>query len=141
MKMNFRQFDLKLRYEWTIASTLNAGKTVFETVLLDLTDADGVIGLVECAPSSRDKQTVHTVMEFLRGVDASRLSFDDIPGSMNYLETFPGNYAAKCAINIALVDGAARKAGQPVYDFLKLGFTENKHVTSFTIGIDTPDMI
>ncbi len=141
MKMNFRKFDLKLKHEWTIASTLNAGKTIFETVLLELTDKDGVVGLGESAPSTRYKEDVNTVMQFLKGVDANRLSFDDIPGSMNYLETFPGNYAAKCTINIALVDGAARKAGQPIYDFLKLGFTENKHVTSFTIGIDTPDMI
>jgi L-Ala-D/L-Glu epimerase len=28
-----------------------------------------------------------------------------------------------------------------LHDFLGLGFTENKHVTSFTIGIDTPEMI
>ena len=141
MKMNFRKFDLKLRHEWTVASSLNKGKTVFEIVLLDFTDADGVVGLGESAPASRYKENVNTVMEFLKQVDANRLSFDDVAGSMDYLETFPGNYGAKCAVNIALMDGAARKAGLPIYDFLKLGFTENNHVTSFTIGIDTPDMI
>ncbi len=141
MKMNFRQFDLKLRHEWTVASSLNRGKTVFEIVLLDLTDKDGVVGLGESAPASRYKESAATAMEFLRQIDPKRLSFDDIPGSMAYLETFPGNPGAKCAINIALVDGAAKKAGQPIYDFLKLGFTENKHITSFTIGIDTPDII
>jgi L-alanine-DL-glutamate epimerase-like enolase superfamily enzyme len=141
MKMNFRRFDLKLRHEWTIASTLKAGKTIFEIVLLDLTDKDGVVGLGESAPSARYNENVNTVMEFLKQVDANRLSFDDIAGSMDYLETFPGNYAAKCAVNIALVDGAAKKAGKPIYDFLNLGFTENKHLTSFTIGIDTPEII
>ena len=124
MKMNFRQFDLKLKHEWTIASTLKAGKTIFETVLLDLNDDDGVVGLGESAPSSRYKEDVRTVMAFLKNVDASRLSFEDVAGSMDYLETFPGNYAAKCAVNIALVDGAAKKAGKAIYDFLNLGFTE-----------------
>ena len=49
--------------------------------------------------------------------------------------------AAKCAFNIALMDGAARRARKPIYDYLGLGFRENHHVTSFSIGIDTPDVI
>jgi L-Ala-D/L-Glu epimerase len=53
----------------------------------------------------------------------------------------PGNASAKGAVNIALLDGAARKAGQPLYDFLKLGFREGAHPTSFSIGIDSPDII
>ena len=141
MKMNFRKFDLKLAHEWTVASGLSSGKTIFEIVLLALTDSQGVVGLGESAPASRYEESVHTVMAFLQKVDANRLSFDDVASSMSYLETFPNNYAAKCAINIALMDGAARKAGQPIYDFLNLGFNENKHVTSFSIGIDTPEMI
>ena len=141
MKMTFRKFDLKLAHQWTVASGLTSGKTIFEVVLLDLTDSDGVVGLGESAPASRYKEDVNTVMAFLKKVDANRLSFDDIAGSMNYLETIPGNYAGKCAVNIALLDGAARKAGQPIYDFLNLGFKENKHLTSFSIGIAAPDVI
>ncbi len=53
MKMNFRQFDLKLAHQWTVASGLKSGKTIFEIVLLDLTDKDGVKGLGESAPASR----------------------------------------------------------------------------------------
>ena len=49
--------------------------------------------------------------------------------------------SAKCAINIALLDGAAKRARKPIYDFLGLGFRENHHITSFTIGIDKPEMI
>jgi L-alanine-DL-glutamate epimerase-like enolase superfamily enzyme len=40
-----------------------------------------------------------------------------------------------------LVDGAAKIAGKAVCDFLGLGFSEKKHVTSFSIGIDTPEVI
>jgi L-Ala-D/L-Glu epimerase len=61
---------------------------------------------------------------------------------MKYLDTLsPRDMSAKCAINIALLDGAAKRAKKPIYDMLGLGFCENHHVTSFTIGIDTPDMI
>ena len=85
---------------------------------------------------------METVAAFLGKVDASKLSFNDVPGSMKYLDTVaPGNMAAKCAVNIALVDGAARLVKKPVYDYFGLGFREQHHVTSFSIGIDTPDMI
>jgi L-Ala-D/L-Glu epimerase len=40
-----------------------------------------------------------------------------------------------------LLDGAAKRAGKPLHDFLGLNFAEGKHVTSFTIGIDSPEMI
>src|SRR5207245_5158411 len=43
--------------------------------------------------------------------------------------------------NVALLDGAARRAGKAIHDFLGLGFTENKHVTSFSIGIDRPEIV
>jgi L-alanine-DL-glutamate epimerase-like enolase superfamily enzyme len=39
------------------------------------------------------------------------------------------------------VDGAARKTQKAVYDYFGLGFREKHHVTSFSIGIDTPEMI
>jgi L-alanine-DL-glutamate epimerase-like enolase superfamily enzyme len=85
---------------------------------------------------------VEVIEAFLQKVDPSRLTFDDVPGSMRYLDSVAGgNGAAKCGINIALLDGAARAANQSVGQMLGLSFTENKHVTSFSIGIDTPEMI
>ncbi len=61
---------------------------------------------------------------------------------MKYVEGIaPGQFAAKSGLNIALLDGAARKAGKAVYDFLGLGFRDLHHVTSFSIGIDKPEVI
>ena len=75
-------------------------------------------------------------------MDPRGLSFNDVEGSMTYLETVSAHdMAAKCALNIALLDGAGKRAKKPIYDFLELGFRENHHVTSFTIGIDKPDVI
>lgn len=146
MKISFRRFELKLAHTWTIARSLQTaagiGANVARVVLVELTDADGVAGLGEAAPSARYQENVESVLAFLEHVNAEKLSFTDVPGSMNYLESIaPKQFAAKGAVNIALLDGAARKAGQPVHDHLGLGFSENKHVTSFSIGIDKPEAI
>ncbi|MEW6302413.1 MAG: dipeptide epimerase [Verrucomicrobiota bacterium] len=143
MQLRFWRCDLKLARVWTIARDLKSGGSkVCGVVLVQLTDNDGVTGLGESAPIERYHENVETVQQFLGRIDAQRLSFDDIPGSMAHLDTVAaGNNAAKCAVNIALLDGAARRAGKPVYDFLRLGFREQKHVTSFSIGIDSPEVV
>jgi L-alanine-DL-glutamate epimerase-like enolase superfamily enzyme len=143
MQLSFRRFDLTLRHTWRIASGVGGpGAATFPVVFVNLQDAQGRAGVGEAAPSKRYAEDTGTVEAFLARVDAARLSFDDIPASMVYLDTVaPGNYAAKCAVNLALVDGAARAARLPVNDWLKLGFTENKHLTCFSIGIDSPDII
>lgn len=140
MKLTFQKIGLQLAHKWQIART--AGTTTSEVIVVELRDDAGTWGLGESSPIRRYNEDVDTVAAFLSRVDAARLSFGDVPGSMRYLDTVAsGNMAAKCAVNIALVDGAARRAGRAVYDHLGLGFRENHHVTSFTIGIDTPEVI
>lgn len=140
MKLNFKRLDLQLAHTWTIAR--GTGTNIFKAVTVELTGADGTVGLGEAAPTARYKESVDTVQEFFKKVDARGLSFTDVEGSMSYLDTVsPNDMSAKCALNIALLDGAAKRAKKPIYDFLELGFRENHHVTSFTIGIDKPDMI
>ncbi len=146
MKLDLWRYDLALTHRWTIASNFKAdgtgGKDVYKTVFAELTDSDGIKGVGESAPSSRYHETADSSEEFLRKVDPARLSFDDIPGSMAYLDTIaPGLASAKGAINIALLDGAAKRARVPLYDYFKLGFREGAHHTSFTIGIDSPEKI
>jgi len=146
MQLTYRRLDLQLTHRWTIASSYgpggSGGTSTYGSVIVELLDGDGVTGLGEAAPSNRYKETPDSIIEFLKRVDAKRLTFADVSGSMAYLDTIaPGDFAPKCALNIALLDGAARLAGKPVYDFLGLGFTENQHVTSFSIGIASPDEI
>ncbi len=143
MQLRFRRFELKLAHSWTIATLVEKkGRASCEVVFCELRDDDGVTGLGEAAPTARYQESVETVFQFFQRIDPGRLSFGDLPGSMAYLETVaPGQQSAKAALNAALLDGAARHAGQAVCDFLKLGFTEKRHVTSFTIGIDSPGMI
>lgn len=143
MKIKIWRYDLALTHTWTIASSLaSGGKNFYPTVFVELSNSDGLVGIGESAPSSRYDENADSVETFLKKVDPSRLSFADIQGSMAYLDTIAsGNASAKGAINIALLDGAAKKAGVALYDYFKLGFREGKHVTSFTIGIDTPEKI
>jgi L-alanine-DL-glutamate epimerase-like enolase superfamily enzyme len=134
------RFELKPTHPWRIARGDNT--TSFPIVFFELTNDNGLSGIGESAPISRYDESVDTVEAFLRRVEPATLSFDDIPGSMRYLDSLASDqHAAKCAVNIALVDGAAKAARQAVCDFLKLGFTEKKHITSFSIGIDTPEII
>jgi L-alanine-DL-glutamate epimerase-like enolase superfamily enzyme len=140
VKLQFKPIELKLAHTWAIART--TGTDTAKVVIVELTGADGTLGLGEAAPSARYKESARTVEEFLRKVDPRGLSFTDIEGSMQYLETLSRHdMAAKCALNAALLDGAAKRAKKPVYDFLGLGFQECKHVTSFTIGIAKPELI
>jgi L-alanine-DL-glutamate epimerase-like enolase superfamily enzyme len=137
--------ELVLANPWAIATDVKngtaSGRRTGIVYLVELSDK-GLSGIGEASPPSRYKESPATVDEFLGKVDPNKLSFDDIPGSMAYLDTIAsGNGSAKHAINSALVDAVAKRAGKAVYDWLGLGFTEGKHVTSFTIGIDSPDII
>lgn len=140
MKLAVRRFELALTHTWRIAR--GSGTSTFPVVFADLTDESGRRGIGESAPIQRYEESVDTVEAFLKKVDPAKLSFADVHASMAYLDTVaPGQYAAKCAVNLALLDGAAQAAAKPIYDFLNLGFREGQHLTSFSIGIDTPDII
>ena len=141
MKLTFRRFDLALAHRWAIASG-GGGTNVFKVAFVELVDGDGVIGRGEAAPSSRYEENVDSTIAFLEHVDAKHLSFDDVPGSMKYLDSIAEkNFAPKCALNIALLDGAGKKQQRPICDLFKLRFSEGKHVTSFSIGLDRPEII
>ena len=139
MNLKFWREQLQLANTWTIA---RGSTNVFEVVMVELTAPDGLGGIGEASPIGRYHESPATVENFFRRVDASQLSFDNLTGSMSYLETLSStDMAAKCALNIALIDGAARRSGKAVYDFLGLGFRENHHMTSFSIGIAELDVI
>ena len=143
MELHFRRYDLKLAHNWMVASSqATGGKTIYPAVLLELRHRDGVIGFGEAAPSLRYQESADTAVAFLQRIDTTRLSFDDVDGSMRYVESLDReNFSPKGAINLALLDGAAKKASQPLYEFLGLSFGEGKHISSITIGLDSPEII
>jgi L-alanine-DL-glutamate epimerase-like enolase superfamily enzyme len=144
--MRFWRYDLTLAHRWTIARGLGPGGQggcdTYPVAFIELTDKNGVSGLGEAAPSLRYDETVDSVLAFFERLNPYHLSFDDLEGSLHYLNLVsPRNFCAKGAVNLALLDGAAKLADQPLNRFLGLGFTEGKHLTSFSIGIAPPEEV
>ena len=142
MKLIFRRHDLKLAHNWMVASSqATGGKTIYPAVFTELREGD-LVGFGEASPSRRFDETAETAAAFFDKIDATRLSFDDVERSMLYVESLSaGDFSPKGAINLALLDGAAKIADQSLHEFVGLEFTEGKHVSSLTIGIDSADMI
>lgn len=146
MKLRVWRYELAMAHRWAIARGLGpggeGGSDGFTVVFVELTDKDGVVGIGEAATSARYGETPTSAQSFMEWVNPYQLSFTDIKTSMVYLDKVaPGQYGAKCALNIALLDGRAKLAGKPVHEFLEVGFTEGKHTTSFSIGIASPEEI
>jgi L-alanine-DL-glutamate epimerase-like enolase superfamily enzyme len=140
VKLEYQRLELQLTHPWTVSRGKPA--TTAGVVVVTLTGADGTVGRGEAAPVSRYRESTATVEAFLKSVDPRGLSFGDVEGSMSYLDTLSRqDHSAKCGLNLALLDGAAKKANKPVYDLLGLGFREGQHVSSFSIGIDKPEII
>ena len=71
MKLNFKSLELNLAHPWTIARS--RGTTSAKVVVVELTGADGTVGLGEAAPTARYKESVSTVEAFLGKVDPRAL--------------------------------------------------------------------
>ena len=52
----------------------------------------------------------------------------------------PGEWAAKAAIDIALMDWVGQKLGVPLYRYFGLDPKPTRRITTFSIGIDTPEI-
>jgi len=139
VNLALKPLALRLAHTWNIAR--GRGTEIFNAAIVELS-VNGITGLGEAAPISRYGESAETVAEFVRKIDPRRLSFDDIPASMAYLDTVsPHDHSAKCAINIALADAAGKRGGKPLHEIFGLRFREQHHVTSFSIGIDKPAVI
>ncbi len=134
MQLTYQQYDLKLKYPFRIARSVEA---VTPVVLSEFAH-EGIAGFGEASPSCRYGETIETVKSFLAHIDLERF---ENPFAMenisNYLESIaPENTAAKAAVDIALHDWVGKKLGVPLYKIWGLDKTKTP-VTSFTIGIDT----
>ena len=68
MQLTLRRLDLELAHRWAIARSLGpqggGGSTVFEVVLIELADDDGIVGLGEAAPCARYQENAGSTMAF-----------------------------------------------------------------------------
>lgn len=138
MQLRHRPYTLELKHAFTIATS---SRTTTPAVLVEV-ERDGVIGYGEAAMPPYLGETQETAAAFLRQVDLTRFAdpfqLEEILPAIDAIA--PGNTAAKAAVDIALHDWIGRKLGAPWYRIWGLD-PAKAPVTSFTIGIDTDEMV
>ncbi len=138
MKLSFRPYELQLKHVFTLAS----GSRSTTPVMLTELEYEGVTGYGEASMPPYLGESHETAGKFLSKVDLSQFRnpflIQDI---LEYVEkTDAGNYAAKASVDIALHDLVGKIMQQPWYRIWGLD-PEKTPDTSFTIGIDTPDIV
>ncbi len=138
LTLRFKPFEVRLKHVFTLA----AGSRTTTPVVLTEIGYDGITGYGEASMPPYLGENHDTVINFLNKVDLSRFNdpflFDDI---LTYTDSIaPGNYAAKASVDIALHDLAGKLLGQPWYRIWGFNSSETPY-TSYTIGIDTPDVV
>jgi L-alanine-DL-glutamate epimerase-like enolase superfamily enzyme len=138
MIFRFRPYELKLKHVFTLATS---SRTTTPVMLTEI-EYDGVTGYGEASMPPYLGESHETASKFLSKVDLKKFSnpflIHDI---VEYVDNLaPGNYAAKASVDIALHDLAGKLMKQPWYKIWGLDPARTPN-TSFTIGIDKPDVV
>jgi len=129
---------LKLRHTWT---TTMSSSEFRDTLQVRLTSA-GVTGVGEGAPIVRyhenaedGNKAIAAILPLLRA--ANPWHFAKTMAEVSH--AMPGQFAAKAALDIALMDWVGKKMNVPLYQLLGLD-PADAPITTFSIGIDTPEI-
>jgi L-alanine-DL-glutamate epimerase-like enolase superfamily enzyme len=129
---------LKLRHTWT---TTMSSSEYRDTLHVKLTSG-GMTGVGEGAPIVRYHESAaagEKVVEGLRPLLASSDFREYAKVLAKVFAKVPGEWAAKSAIDIALMDWNGKKLGVPLYRMFGQS-AEDTPLTTFSIGIDTPEI-
>jgi len=138
LKLSFEPYNLQLKHVFTLA---NSSRTT-TPVMLTKIEFDGFTGYGEASMPPYLGETQKTAAKFLSGLNLEQFTdpfrMDEI---LEYVDNkAPQNNAAKASVDIALHDLVGKIIGQPWYKIW--GFSsENTPVTSFTIGIDSREVV
>ena len=143
MKLRFFAYELKLRHVFTVATY---SRSTTPDVQVEL-EYDGIIGYGEASmPPYLQKElgTMDSVMAFLKKVQDTIGQFSDpfqLEDILAYVDGLSeGDAAAKAAVDIALHDLVGKLLQVPWYKIWGLD-KEKAPSTTFTIGIDTPEVV
>lgn len=141
MKLDYEVATLRTKYPFTIARRRQEEDYA---VWVRLRDEDDMTGWGEANPSRFYGETPETVCAALQVYRPVVESAGD-PFAINEVETacesdLRGNASARAAISAALYDLAGKRLGVPVYRLLGLD-PSRAPLTSFTIGIDEPEVV
>jgi L-alanine-DL-glutamate epimerase-like enolase superfamily enzyme len=138
MTLRFYPYTLELKHAFTIATSTRSTTPVMMVEV----EKDGITGYGEASMPPYLGESHDTARAFLSKVDLSRypdpFMLEDILKEIDAIA--PGNPAAKAAIDIALHDWVGRKMGYPWHKIWGLDPARTP-VTSFTIGIDTKEVV
>lgn len=129
---------LNLRHTWT---TTMSSSDYRDTLHVRLT-RDGITGTGEGAPIVRYKENAETAQRAVQSVADLLKSADPLRFDKLLREAFgriEGEWAAKSAIDIAVMDWVGQKLGVPVHQLFGLDPADAPG-TVFSIGIDTPEV-
>src|SRR3989339_61007 len=138
LKLSYKPYTLDLKHVFTIATS---SRTTTPVVLTEV-EYEGIIGYGEVSLPPYLGESHQTVSEFLSKIDLSKYeNVFNLENMLNDIDKIaPGNTAAKASVDIALHDLVGKLLNQPWYNIW--GFDKSKTpVTSFTIGIDKPDVV
>ncbi|TFF40371.1 dipeptide epimerase [Mucilaginibacter psychrotolerans] len=138
MKLTYQPFELQLKHTFTIAKF---SRTSTPVILLQVAH-EGHTGYGEASMVPYMGESYETAHAFLAKVDAAEFKYPfDYCAITAYLDSLaPGNPAIKAGIDIALHDLDGKLQGRPCWELLGTD-PAKMPVTSFTIGIDTKEVI
>jgi len=129
---------LNLRHTWTTTMSSSHYRDTLHTTYT----RDGLTGHGEGAPIVRYHEDAAGAQKAVESVRDLILKSDPRQYSKLLAQVFraiPGNWAGKAAVDIALMDWVGKKLGVPIYSLFGLD-PADAPVTTFSIGIDTPDI-
>lgn len=138
MQFRFYPYTLELKHAFTLATS---SRTTTPTMMVEV-EKDGIVGYGEASMPPYLGESQDTATAFLSRVNLRRyesfFALEDILKDIDAIT--PGNHAAKAAVDIALHDWLGRKMGYPWYQIWGLDPSKTP-VTTFTIGIDTKEVV
>ena len=138
MKLKFYPYELDLKHVFTVASF---SRKTTPTVQVEI-ELDGITGYGEASMPPYLGESIESVTTFLGKLNLDQFNdpflMEDILSYVDGIE--PGNHAAKAAVDIALHDLTGKIMGVPWYKVWGLN-KQNTPSTSFTIGIDTAEVV
>lgn len=116
-------------------------RTHTNNVFVEL-EAEGIIGIGEAAPNARYQESSDSAEAYLSSLDFSKLGFTyDVTSFLAFInKTEKGQYSAKAALEMAFWDWLGKKLQTPIHRLWNAP-TEIGPVSSFTIGLDSDEMI
>lgn len=135
LSLRHHEYTLELRHTFRLAR----GDSDSRRVLMVEIEHEGLVGRGEAAPIARYHQDAASAARAAEQM-AARIgdvrAFDQAAARA----AVPGEPAAEAAVDMALRDLAGKRLGAPLYELLGID-PSTMPLTSFTIGMDTPEVV